>query len=150
MAPPKPNQIVAPTPISGNDGEYMCPYTQDDVVAPWVDKAINASMGSTLGKTAGAYLGSELCENVPLIGGLLGSTVGEHVGRKIAIESCGGWEYIKSTSDLSFNSIDDLAVWLYATKSDNEHYDEVLKATWEIYPKLEDRYWTAIRNATTI
>ena len=59
MSQPKPRQIIPPDPIIGNSGQYMCPYTQDDVVAPWCDKAINASLGSTIGSVAGAYVGQK-------------------------------------------------------------------------------------------
>lgn len=125
----------------------MCPYTQDGVVAPWVDKAINAEIGATIGKTAGAYLGAKALEQIPLVGGILGSKVGDAAGRAIAIQACGGMDYIKSSSDLSFNSADDLVVWLYATKSTNEHYQQVFKAVCEIYPEVKKRQVVAIQNA---
>ena len=143
----KPEQIVPPSPIQGNSGEYMCPYTSDGVVAEWVDKAINAKAGATIGKTAGAYAGQKAMEQIPFVGGILGGMAGEAIGRKIAIESCGGWEYIKDTSDLSFNSCDDLAVYIYATHSSHSHYDKVLSAAYEIYPDLEKNYWSAIKEA---
>jgi len=146
-APPKPEEIIPPKPISDNSGEYMCPYTQDGMVAPWCDKGINASIGSTVGKTAGAYLGSKALEQVPFIGGFLGSKAGDAVGRKVAIEASGGWEYIKETSDLSFNSLEDMAVWLYVTKSNNEHYQETFKAAGQIYPELNKIFYSAIKDA---
>jgi phage tail tape-measure protein len=125
----------------------MCPYTQDDVVALWVDKAVNAKAAASVGKAAGAYVGQKALEQIPFVGAFLGSKAGEAVGRKIAIEASGGWEYIKETSDLSFNSLEDMAVWLYATKSSNEHYPEVYKATCGIYPELQEVYYSAIMNA---
>lgn len=143
----QPHEIAAPEPINGNSGEYMCPYTSDGVVAEWVDKAVNAKMGATVGKHAGAYAGQKALEQVPFIGGLLGQKAGEAVGRKIAIEASGGWDYIKETSDLSFNSVDNLAVYLYAERSDHSHYREVLDATREIYPELKERYHQAIIQA---
>ena len=144
---PSPSSIVAPEPIRGCSGRYMCPYTSDGVVAEWVDKGMHAKMGATIGKTAGAYAGQKAFEQIPFVGGILGSKVGEAAGRAIAIEACGGWDYIKKTSDLSFNSVDKLAVYLYAKYSTNEHYSQVLKATKEIYPDLEKRYYRAIQNA---
>ncbi len=146
-AQPQPGEVIPPDPIEGNSGEYMCPYTSDGVVAPWVDKAVNASAAASAGKMAGAYLGQKALEQVPFVGGFLGSKAGEAVGRKIAIEASGGWEYIKETSDLSFNTVEDLAVWLYATKSTNEHYQQVFKATTGIYPELQKNYYRAIMNA---
>jgi hypothetical protein len=130
-----------------NSGKYMCPYTQDDVLAEWVDKAIQAKLGATLGKTVGAYAGQKALEQVPLLGGFLGSMAGEAAGRAIAIQAAGGWDFIKSTSDLSFNSVDNMAVYLYVMHSSHEHYQQALNATCEIYPELSNRYSYAIRKA---
>jgi hypothetical protein len=125
----------------------MSPYTQDEVVALWCDKAMNARMGAAVGSAVGTYAGAKALEQIPFIGGFLGEKVGNAVGRKIAIESSGGMEYIKETSDMSFNSLDDMIVWLYATKSDNEHYSEVIKSVSGIYPDYNERYAIALRNA---
>jgi len=125
----------------------MCPYTQDGVLAEWVDKAINAKMGATIGKHAGAYLGKKALENIPFVGGFLGGKFGESAGRAIAIKASGGWEYIKSTSDTSFDNVDNLAVYLYAKHSSHPHYNNALKATWGIYPELQKRYYNALLKA---
>jgi hypothetical protein len=145
--PLQPNQIIQPAARLDNEGAYLCPYTQDGVVAEWVDKAINAQMGATIGKHAGAFLGQKALENVPFVGGILGSKLGESAGRAIAIKASGGWDYIKSTSDISFDNANDLAVYIYATYSINEHFQEVLQATMEIYPELKKGYYNALCNA---
>lgn len=146
-APPQPSEIVAPQPIMSNCGAYMCPYTQDDVVAEWVDKGVNASMGAGIGKVAGAYAGSKALEQVPFVGGFLGAKVGEKIGREIAVKTCGGWDFIKSSSDMSFDSLEDLSLWMYVHKSSNEHYNEVVKAVSGIYPKYQQSFAVALKNA---
>jgi hypothetical protein len=135
----------APTPIADNSGKYMSPFTSDGVVAEWVDKAVKAKMGSAVGGAIGAYAGQKALENVPFIGGFIGQKAGAAMGREIAVKASGGWEYIKKTSDLSFNTIDDLSVWMYANYSTNEHYADVLSATQEIYPEMKTRYYAAIQ-----
>lgn len=145
--PLQPNQIIPPTPRLNNEGAYMCPYTQDGVVAEWVDKAINAKMGATIGKHVGAYIGQKALENIPFVGGWLGSRAGEAAGRAIAIKASGGWDYIKSTSDISFDNANDLAVYIYAMYSTNKHFQDVLQATMEIYPELKKGYYNALYNA---
>ena len=140
-------QIAAPAPIEGNEGKYMSPYTTDGVVAEWVDKAMKAKMGSAIGGAIGAYAGQKAMEQIPFLGGFLGQKAGEAMGREIAVKASGGWEYIKSTSDLSFNTVEELSVWMYATHSENEHYAEVLAAVQEIYPEMKQRYYAAIQNA---
>ena len=144
----KPHELTAPPAILGNMGKYMCPYTQDGVMAEWTDKAISAKMGAAIGKHAGAYVGKKVLENIPFIGGILGSKAGEAMGREIAIKSAGGWEYITKTSDLSFNNLDDLSVYLYVKHSNHEHYRKALEATMEIYPNLKKRYYQALQRAS--
>ncbi len=144
---PTPGELVAPSPIEDNSGEFMSPYTSDGVVAKWCDKAVNASAGSAIGGAAGAIVGQQVLKQVPFVGGFLGNTAGKAIGRKMAIEASGGWEYIKETSDLSFNSLDDMAVWLYVTHSTNEHYQAVYKAVGNIYPDFKERYYPAIQAA---
>ena len=144
---PEPHEVRVPQPIRDNSGEYLAPYTQDGVVAKWVDKAINAEFAASVGSTVGAAAGQEILENIPIIGGWLGSEAGEMIGRAVAIEASGGWDHIRETSDLSFRSEEDLAVWMYATHSTNEHYAEVLRATKAIYPELKDEYESAIMDA---
>jgi hypothetical protein len=150
MGPPPFPAATALTPPEGipdNSGKYMAPYTSDGVVAEWVDKAVKAKMGSAVGGAIGAYAGQKAMENIPFIGGMLGQKVGEKMGREIAIKGAGGWEFIKSSSDISFNTVDELSVWMYAKYSTNEHYAEVLSATQEIYPEMKQRYFMAIQAA---
>ncbi|MCH1930408.1 hypothetical protein L9G16_09470 [Shewanella sp. A25] len=147
-----PNQLIAPQPIEGNTGEFMSPFTSDGVMTEWVDKAVNADMGATIGGLAGAYAGQKLAEQIPFVGGWIGSEIGNSVGREVAIEMSGGEELIKSSSDLSFNNLADLAVWMYVTHSTNPHYQDALESAQAIYPDLKTIYGQALyeasRNAT--
>jgi hypothetical protein len=82
------------------------------------------------------------------VGGYLGSMAGNAAGRAVAIQSAGGWDRIKKTSDLSFNTIEDLAVYMYAKHSGYPEYQKVFQLTGEIYPELPKRFMEAIRNAS--
>lgn len=144
---PAPHMIRAPTPIEGNKGKYMSPYTSDAVLAKWVDKAISVKAGSSVGQAAGAIAGREVLKRIPFIGGILGGMAGKAIGRSMAISSIGGMEYIKKTSDLSFNSLQRMAVYLYAKHSRHQHYKAALNATFQVYPDLRNVYYSAIRRA---
>jgi len=126
----------------------MCPYTQDGVLAEWTDKAINAKVGATIGKHAGAFAGQKALEQVPFVGGMLGQKVGEEAGRAIAIESCGGMQAIKESSDISFNSLEDMSLYIYVKNSGHEHYQSALDSTCEIYPKLKKVYYSTLVRAS--
>jgi len=140
----KPEDMVCPQPINGNSGKFMCPFTQDDVMAEWVDKAVSAKLGAAIGKTAGTYAGRKVAEKlgsqVPIVGGWLGSKAGEAAGRQVAIGLAGGMKHIKETSDLSFNSLEDMSIYLYKKCSSLDHYQEALQATFEIYPEFAAAY----------
>jgi hypothetical protein len=144
----RPDQLTAPQPILGNTGKFMCPYTSDEVLAEWVDNAMKARAAGKIGGAVGAYAGAKALEQVPLVGGIFGKMVGNKIGKEIAIKCAGGRGFICDSSDLSFNSQDDLAVYLYVKYSDNEHYQDALKATFGIYPDFEERYSVALYRAS--
>jgi len=138
--------LVSPKPIDDNSGQFMAPYTSDAVVAEWVEKGRSASLGANAGGLVGSYAGSKLLENVPMFGSMLGQAAGESIGRKVAIDSAGGLEAIKASSDLSFNNLSDMSKWMYVHYRNNQHYADVLKFTMEIYPEMKEVYYRAIRS----
>ena len=144
---PTASEIVAPKPILDNTGEYMSPFTQDGTLTPWVDKAINVKLASTVGGTIGSMAAQQAMSQVPFIGGILGDKVGTAVGRGIAMQAIGGEDYIKRTSDTSFHSLSDLAVYVYVKNSSHPQYQDALEATMAIYPDLKDQYQQALESA---
>ena len=149
---PKPNEIILPTPISGNSGAFMCPFTEDGELAPWVLKAVAVELAGKLGKEVGKYAGKKLVDetvgNVPFIGGWLGGKAGKAIARKIALEMVGGEEYMKETSTLSFNSLDDMSRFIYGKYSGHVKFDAIFKLLCDLYPDLGDKYLKAIKSAT--
>lgn len=143
---------VASLVIAGNSGKYMNPWTSDGVLAEWVDKAINAEMGaatgSAIGAAAGSYAANKVLENVPfgsMLGGMLGSEMGKAAGRQAAIEASGGMDYIRSTSDQSFDSLNDMALYILANYAGTSHYQDAVKAADAIYPGLQQAVAQASR-----
>ncbi len=140
--------MTAPEPIEGNGGKYMCPYTSDDALAGWAQKAMSAELKSTVGKEAGKYagqqIGKEIGKQIPFAGKLIGDEVGKSIGKKACVEAAGGMEYIRESSDLSFDNVDDLAVYMYVNHGKDADYERVLRITMDVYPDLETRYKKAI------
>lgn len=139
-APAAPTQMVRSSGnvphrvVPGNGGRYMCPWTSDGVLAPWVDKAINAKMGAAAGSAIGGFLGAQATDNMALVGGLLGAKAGQVSGRALAIKASGGDAYIRDTSDLSFNSLSDMARYVRDKHGNSAHFADAVKAANEIYP----------------
>lgn len=147
---PPAGNLVAPKPINSSAGKYVSPYTSDGTVAEWVVKGRAAKLGGAVGNMAGEKAGEKLASNVPVFGGWLGGKVGNKVGREAALKWVGGEAAMRATSDLSFNTIDELIVYLYTegypTKS--KDWAEVYDLTKAIYPDLESRWAEAINNAS--
>jgi hypothetical protein len=136
----RPEQLTAPVAIQDNSGEYLCSITRDKTLAEWSDKMANVGLASSIGSTLGAIAGEQALKQVPFVGGMLGQWAGKKIGQKIAIESAGGMDFIKKTSDLSFNTTQDLALYLYVTYFNGDHYAEAVKAAMALYPDLKQQY----------
>ena len=136
--------LAVPQPILGNTGQFMSPFTEDGTVTVWVEKAVNAKIGSAVGGMVGAEAGKKMFEQVPLFGGMFGKSVGEAAGREIAIKAAGGWDFIKANSDLSFDSLREMSVWMKTTHGASPHYAAVVSSIKEIYPALKAPEFSAM------
>ena len=125
----------------------MCPFTSDDTICEWVSSGIGAKAGANVGSVVGAYAGQKALEQIPFVGGFIGQKVGRKIGREIAIKSMGGMEAIKNGSDLSFNNINNLSVYIYAKHSTHEEYGDVISLMGELYPEFQTTYPSAVLNA---
>lgn len=128
-----------------NLGAFVSPYTSDGVLAEWVNVGTNANIGSTVGSGVGAAAGSmiagQLLDSVPgasLLGGFFGSQVGKDTGRDAAIAAYGGWEAIRASSDMSFNSLSDMAIYLTQKYGQEPTYGDAIKVTLQLYPELQN------------
>lgn len=130
-------KLTPPEPIPDNSGKYYCPYTSDEVLAEWTDKIVKLKAGQAIGSAAGQAAAQAAGSGGA---GSLFSALGKSAGRKKALEAVGGWEGIKATSDLSFKTLDDLCVYVYAKYKDNEHYDHAVSALKTLYPDLENGF----------
>lgn len=146
---PRPNQVVAPEPIRANTGKYLSPYTSDGTIAPWVVKGRAAKAGAAVGGFVGTKAGEQALSAVPVFGGFLGRKAGEKAGREIALRMVGGEKAMRDSSDMSFASVDDLIVYLYARHYDakNKEFNDALDLTKAIYPDVEKRWQPAIKKA---
>jgi hypothetical protein len=143
-----PSSMTAPTPIEGSAGQYASPYTSDGVTAGWVTKSMQIKAGGQVGTVAGNYLGQKAAEKIPFVGSFVGKKVGGMAGRSLALQSIGGEEFIRSSTDLSFNSLNDMAVFIYVNYSTTPDYPKVLEATYAIYPEFQTAYTSALQSAS--
>lgn len=139
-AAPDPATLTAPTPIEGTTGKYMSPFTSDGVTAAWVTKSMQVKATGQVGALAGQYAGQKAMEQVPFVGGFLGKKVGQSAGRAVALQAIGGEAFLRSSTDLSFNSLQDMATFMYVNHSTHAEYKQILEATYAIYPDFKPVY----------
>ena len=155
----KPGAVLAvPEPRQDAEGKYVCPYLADGSLAPWASKGIGAAAGvagvvggDMLADQAGDLAGKALADKVPGAGAL-GSLFGRKASKKVSdtatVKALGGWDYIRETSDLSFDSVMDLAVYLHTNHAAvDEEYALAVAATMGIHPRLVGAYEPALKRA---
>jgi hypothetical protein len=140
---PEPTVLVAPEPRDDSQGKYLSPYTSDDVVAPWVEKGLTANVG----KVVGSIATQKVLENIPFAS-LFANRAGEAVGRAAALKMVGGMKYMRSTTDISFDELEDMVVYTYVRHSKHVDYPKVVKLVGDIYPEFSKKQYSILSNAT--
>lgn len=136
--------LTAPLPIADNSGAFLSPYRCDGTPTEWSNKAMTAGAGAA----AGGMMAGKAAEKVPFVGGFFkkkAQAVGAQTG---AVTAAGGMEFIKSSSDLSFNTADELAVYLQAKHATlDPDFAKRVSAAMAIYPDLKTNYTKAVQAA---
>lgn len=131
--------------IQGNTGKYMSPFTTDGVAAAWVEKSIQAKLGASVGSISGTFAAQSVADGALVATGPFGAMLGAEIGRRVALSLIGGEAVLRQSSDLSFNRLDQMALWLVATHGNHPKFDEIMNATFEIYPYLREKHDRVIR-----
>lgn len=139
-------ELDIPEPIDDNSGKFLFPYTYDGELTAWGDKALTAQVGAEAGAMAADKGINTLAAKVPF-GGLLGGAMKSKAKETGAIMAIGGWDFIRENSELSFNKLSDLSVYMHAEFFGDPDYETALAAATAIYPKLESGHKRAIDRA---
>lgn len=138
--------VQAPEPLASNSGQYQLPYGSNGALTEWANKTLNVQVGAIAGEKAGEMAGNAVASRVPF-GGLMGGAFKKKGKQLGAIAAVGGPEFIKKSSDRSFNNLDDYAVYLHVKHSADGGYTQALAAAMAIYPELEKSYDSAVQKA---
>lgn len=138
--------IPSPEPIDGNGGKFMVPYTVSGAPTPWAEKALAAKTGAVAGTVAADKAMDQVTGKIPLAGLMRGKAKQKAAAESAAL-AAGGWTHIKDTSELSFDNVDELAVYLHVNYAAGGDLSGPLSVTMDIYPSLQKRYNGAIKNA---
>ncbi len=137
---------VIPTPLTDKSGKFCCPYDSEGHLVDWANKAIGAQVGAAVGAKVGEKAGGMVLSKVPFGGFLSGAAKkkGKELG---ALAAVGGADFVKSSSTISFNSLEDLCVYLHMNFAANPEYVKGLAAALAIYPDLEKTYTESLKKA---
>jgi len=138
--------LKAPKPIQGSKGDYMFPYSADGNINPWGEKALTAQVGSKVGEKVAEEGVKALASKIPF-GGLFAGAAKKQAKSSGAVLAIGGWDFIKENTDMSFDELRDLSVYMHSKFYGNENYETALAAAMGIYPELEKEHEKAISRA---
>lgn len=138
--------LTAPDPIPANSGRYLLPYKANGEPTEWAAKAISAQVGKLVGEQAGEAATRAVASKVPF-GGLASGLIKKKTKEVAAVTALGGGEFLKKTSDQSFNDLNAYAVYLHVKHSADANYQQILATAIAVYPDLEKGFDTAIQQA---
>ena len=133
-------------PVEGNGGKFLLPFDIDGNPTPWAEKALNAKAGAAAGKAVGDKAVDSLVSKVPF-GGFLSGAAKSKVKETGAVLAIGGWDYIKETTTLSFDNLQDYSVYLHSEFNGLPGYEDALGAAMAVYPRLEKSHKRSIDKA---
>lgn len=138
--------LEAPKPQNNTRGSYLLPYDKNGALTEWAQKALQAKVGAMAGEKAGDMAGNAVASKVPF-GGFAKGFMKKKAKETGAMAAIGGKKFIKKSSSMSFNDINDYAVYMHVTHGSSGGYTEALAAAMAIYPDLEQHYDVAINQA---
>lgn len=152
--------LQAPTPRADGQGKFVSPYTADGQLTTWAQAGKGATTASIVGGEVGkraadtALVGAAVrmpgIASVPGSGvlmGMLSKKATKEAEEASAVVLMGGWDSIRSGSDQSFDTLDDLILFMHARYVNHPDYSSALAATIALYPELDARYEPAIEEA---
>lgn len=141
-----------PNPRGDSQGEFVLPYKSDGTVSPWAEKALTASAAGAASNVAAGkatdVASQQLAAKVPfggLVGGLFGKKAKEKAQEVGAVMAIGGWDFIRTNSNLSFDNVDAMAVYMNAQYGTRTDFPQALASAIAVYPTLKDRYEPAVK-----
>lgn len=139
-------ELTAPTPRPNAKGKYLLPYTESGALTDWAAKSLTVQMGAMVGEKVGEKAGGALASKVPF-GGLASGFMKKKGKEMGAMAALGGEDFVRKTSSMSFDNLDDYAVYLQVKHGQEGGFKQALAAAMAIYPQLESSYDGAINNA---
>jgi hypothetical protein len=128
------------------EGKFIFPYSYTGLITEWAEKSLNAQAGAEVGGMAGEKAAGALASKVPF-GGLAGGLIKGKSKELATVTAIGGWDYIRETSSISFDSLEDYSLYMHVNFNGGPNYEKALAAAMAIYPELEKSHQRTIDRA---
>jgi len=138
--------LDVPEPRYDSEGEFLFPYKDDGFITEWAEKSLTAQVGAEAGALVGDAVAGGIASRVPF-GGLAGGLIRGKSKELGSVTALGGWEFIRQTSELSFDNLNEFSVYMHAEFQGLPDYEQALAAAMAIYPTLERSHKRAIDKA---
>ena len=138
---------AAPAPLPGKTGKYFAPYDSNGQLTEWASKALSANIGAAIGSKAGEKVGTMAASKIPLAGGFLAMGAKKKGKELGAMAAVGGADFVKKSSDASFNSVQELAAYMHLNYAGKADYLKAFAAAMAFYPDFEKTYEQAVKQA---
>lgn len=139
-------QLDVAEPIGDASGKYLLPFGDEGMLTAWAEKSLEAKAGAEVGAVAGDKAADLLASKVPF-GGFMKGAVKSKTKELGAVTAIGGWDFIRETSVMSFNSLFDYSVYLHSEFQGLPGYENALAAAMAIYPELEKSHQKSVDKA---
>ena len=138
---------VAPRPHPDNSGKFFLPYDANGQLTAWANKALEAQIGAAVGGKAGEKAGQMAASKIPLAGGLLAMGAKKKGKELGALAALGGADFIRQTSSVSFDRLEDLSLYLHLNYAGHADYVKAFAAAMALYPDLAKNHEATVRQA---
>lgn len=136
--------LTAPAPVPNNSGPFLSPYRCDGTPTEWSNKAMSAGAGAAVGGMAA----EKAAAAIPFVGGFFAKKAKDIGAKQGALTAAGGIDAIRAGSDISFNTPEELAVYIQAKHAAIDiDFGKRVAAAMSIYPELKTAYAPAVQAA---
>ena len=139
-------ELEVPESLPDASGKYVSPYQRDGGMSAWAEKSLSAEAGEAAGEAAGESAGNVVAAKVPF-GGFMKGAIKDKSGQAGAVAAVGGWDFIRESSDISYDDVEDYSVYLHATHGMDADYKESLATAFSVYPELKKKYKKSLDKA---
>ncbi|MEM9378580.1 MAG: hypothetical protein AAGB93_01430 [Planctomycetota bacterium] len=142
---PDPVLVESPAPRSDAGGRFVSPYLDSGELTAWAAGAIEAGAHVDAATALGLQRDDIVGSGLALVGRAFTGDAEE--ASETTLAAVGGWETIRSTSNVSFDSADGLAAYLYGEHLRSGSFPAALKLTFDLYPEVEATFFSSVRSA---